>query len=78
MHISSNIYDDVHALSSHRLLAHSTTLSSLCNLKLRVVIQESQKSWIMTKITGDSEFIIEIHPTICKLDVDMLEGNILP
>ena len=41
MHAS---YDDVHALSSHQLLEHSTMLSSLCNslrnLNLSVIIRK--------------------------------------
>ena len=51
-----NIYDDVHALSSsHRLLAHSTMLSSLHNLNLCVI-----NNWRIAeklnydKVTGDS------------------------
>ena len=41
MHVSSNIYDDVLALSIHRLLAHGAMLSSLRNLKLHITIGES-------------------------------------
>ena len=53
MHASSNIYDDVHALSSYdQLLEHG--FNSLRNLYLCVIIGESWKSWIMTKDTGDS------------------------
>ena len=44
MHAFSNIYDDVHTQSSHRLLAHGAMQSSLHNLNLHVIIEESWKS----------------------------------
>ena len=83
MYVSSNIYDDVHAPGCYRLLAHGAMLSSLRNFKLHVIIREVRESYVMKKVTGDSEFVIEIV-YICDSnystasDVDMLEGNILP
>ena len=60
MYVSSNIYDDVHAPGCYRLLAHSAMLSSLRNFNLHVIIGEVRESCVMTKVTGDSEFVIEI------------------
>ena len=40
MHAPSNIYDNVHALSSHQLLAHATMLSLLHNLNLQVIAEK--------------------------------------
>ena len=54
-------------------------LSSLHNFKLCVIIGEVRESCVMTKVTDDSEFVIEIV-YICDSnystasDVDMLEG----
>ena len=59
MYVSSNIYDDVQAPGCYRLLAHSAMLSSLCNFKLHVIIGEVRESCVMTKVTGDSEFVIK-------------------
>ena len=60
MYVSSNIYDDVHAPGCYRLLVHGAMLSSLRNCNLRVIIREVWESCVMTKVTGDSEFVIEI------------------
>ena len=60
MYVSSNIYDDVHVPGCYRLLAHGAMLSSLLNFNLRVIIGEVRESCVMTKVTGDSEFVIEI------------------
>ena len=81
--MSSDTYDDVHAPGCYRLLVHSAMLSSLHNFKLRVIIGEVWVSCVMTKVTGDSEFVIEIvyiydSNYSTANDVDMLEGNILP
>ena len=58
-------------------------LSSLRNFNLRVIIREVWESCVMIKVTGDSEFVIEIvyiydSNYSTASDVDTLEGNILP